>query len=45
VSNDLTGWLYLDRSRFSSNPGQSDPGMPGFFVLAAGQTVTATVIE
>jgi len=45
VSNDGTGSLLLDRSRFSSNPGVSDAGMPGFFVLGASATVTATVIE
>jgi hypothetical protein len=45
VSNDRTGSMSLDRSTFRANTGRSDPGMPGFFVLAAGTTITGTHIE
>jgi hypothetical protein len=45
VSNDLTGSLVVDRSRFSANPGLNVQDLPGFFVLAGSRTVTASTIE
>jgi hypothetical protein len=45
VSNDLTGTVVVDRSTFRANPGVNVQDLPGFFVLAAGTTVTASTIE
>ncbi len=47
VSNDLTGTVVLDRSSFHDNASgvNAQPEHPGFFVLAAGMTVTSTTIR
>jgi hypothetical protein len=45
VSNDRSGSLVVDRSTFRSNPGVDVQALPGFFVLAGSQTITASTIE
>jgi len=45
VSNDLTGSVVIDRSGFRANAGVDVQDLPGFFVLAASTTITASTIE
>jgi hypothetical protein len=45
VSNDRSGAVRIDRSVFRRNPGKDVQDLPGFFVLAAERTVTASTVE